>query len=165
LFYAQHNYPGVRFLTGGDWDYSFSALHSSSYMSMNPLMAWFTGNIGYHHVHHLNAKIPFYRLPEAMAALPELQTPVTLTLSPRTTLACLRLHLWDEANEALVPFPRRRRESAAHDANEPSPPNETGPLKACYLNTFDSTKATTAPRSMERGTEMASVMTITELTE
>ena len=50
-----------------EWAYEKAAMESSSYMVMNPVMAWLTGNIGYHHIHHLNSKIPFYRLPEVMA--------------------------------------------------------------------------------------------------
>ena len=71
LFYAQHNFPGVQFRNRDEWNYVFAALQSSSYIRMSRLMSWFTGNIGYHHVHHLNALIPFYRLPEAMAASSE----------------------------------------------------------------------------------------------
>jgi omega-6 fatty acid desaturase (delta-12 desaturase) len=71
-------------------------LESSSYMRLNRLMQWFTGNIGYHHIHHLNIRIPFYRLPEAMAAIPELQSPVTTTLAPRDIVDCFRSCLWDE---------------------------------------------------------------------
>ena len=75
------------------------ALESSSFMAMSGLMHWFTANIGYHHIHHLNAKIPFYRLPEAMKKIPELQHPKTTSLSLRETLRCLRLKVWDvEAN-------------------------------------------------------------------
>src|SRR5205807_742694 len=59
MFYAQHNFPDVQLQSDEKWDYSFAALKSSSYMTMNPVMHWFTGNIGYHHVHHLNARIPF----------------------------------------------------------------------------------------------------------
>jgi omega-6 fatty acid desaturase (delta-12 desaturase) len=65
-------------------------------------MSWFTGNIGYHHVHHLNAKIPFYRLPEAMAALQELQSPHTTSLAIGDIAACLRLKLWDPVTSRLV---------------------------------------------------------------
>jgi omega-6 fatty acid desaturase (delta-12 desaturase) len=61
LFYAQHNFPGVTFKDNKEWAYDKAAFESSSYMVMNPVMAWFTGNIGYHHIHHLNSKIPFYR--------------------------------------------------------------------------------------------------------
>ena len=73
LFYAQHNFPGVTFSENNEWAYEKAALESSSYMEMNPVMAWLTGNIGYHHIHHLNSKIPFYRLPEVMTRFKELQ--------------------------------------------------------------------------------------------
>src|SRR6266700_997616 len=72
LFYAKHNFPGVSFNDNSGWTYDKAALESSSFMKTNPVMAWFTANIGYHHIHHLNARIPFYRLPEAVAAIPEL---------------------------------------------------------------------------------------------
>jgi omega-6 fatty acid desaturase (delta-12 desaturase) len=104
LFYAQHNFPGVIRRDGGQWDHVHAALYSSSFMKMGPVMNWFTGNIGYHHVHHLNAKIPFYRLPEAMAGLEELQTPTVTTLTLRDIVACLRLKLWDPDQSKLVTF-------------------------------------------------------------
>jgi acyl-lipid omega-6 desaturase (Delta-12 desaturase) len=71
---------------------------------MGPIMNWFTGNIGYHHVHHLNAKIPFYRLPEAMAGIEELQSPTVTTLHPRDVLHCMRLKVWDPMAERLLTF-------------------------------------------------------------
>ncbi len=95
LFYAQHNFPKAQVMVGQDWTYLGAALRSSSYIRMGPIMRWFTGNIGYHHVHHVNAKIPFYRLPEAMAGISELQTPGATSLSPREVWKCLRLRLWD----------------------------------------------------------------------
>jgi omega-6 fatty acid desaturase (delta-12 desaturase) len=109
LFFAQHNFPGARIRPGREWDYIFAALNSSSYIRMNRLMSWFTGNIGYHHVHHLNSKIPFYRLPEAMAAIKELQAPVTTSLHPRNIFACLRLKLWDPVAEQHVPWKQEPR--------------------------------------------------------
>lgn len=105
LFYCQHNYPDVKLRDSSQWSYVFAALHSSSYTKMSRLMHWFSGNIGYHHVHHLNAHIPFYRLPEAMAGIQELQSPGTTSLRPRDVLACLRLKLWDVEHDRLVPFP------------------------------------------------------------
>jgi omega-6 fatty acid desaturase (delta-12 desaturase) len=75
---------------------------------MGRLMRWFTGNIGYHHVHHLNPKIPFYRLPEVMVAIKELQTPVITSLRPRDIAACLRLKLWDPVSEQHVPWKQAR---------------------------------------------------------
>jgi acyl-lipid omega-6 desaturase (Delta-12 desaturase) len=109
LFYAQHNFPGVRLRVSAEWDYVGAALEASSYCHMSPIMAWFTGNIGYHHVHHLNHHIPFYRLPETMKALEELQSPTRTTLLPWDVIACLRLKLWDTETESLVPFPSRRQ--------------------------------------------------------
>jgi omega-6 fatty acid desaturase (delta-12 desaturase) len=104
LFYAQHNFPAVKLRTRAEWTYVEAALSSSSFIRMSWLMHWFTGNIGYHHVHHLNARIPFYRLPEAMAVIPELQTPGTTSLLPRDVAACLRLKLWDPKQDRLVSF-------------------------------------------------------------
>ncbi len=95
LFYAQHNFPAVTFASNKDWTYEKAALESSSYMIMNPVMAWFTGNIGYHHIHHLNSKIPFYRLPEAMKHFPELQNCKTTSLKISDIYACFKLKVWN----------------------------------------------------------------------
>jgi acyl-lipid omega-6 desaturase (Delta-12 desaturase) len=70
LFYAQHNFPGVFLKDKEGWTYEGAALESSSHLKTNSLMAWFTANIGYHHIHHLNHRIPFYRLPEIYRAIP-----------------------------------------------------------------------------------------------
>jgi omega-6 fatty acid desaturase (delta-12 desaturase) len=75
LFYAQHNFEGVKLRGRHEWEFTRAALEASSYMPMGPAMRWFTADIGYHHVHHLNSRIPFYRLAEAMDAIPELQHP------------------------------------------------------------------------------------------
>lgn len=109
LFYAQHNFPGMRRRHGKDWDQVYAALNSSSYMRMGKLMHWFTGNIGYHHIHHLNAKIPFYRLKEAMAGIEELQSNVGTSLNPIEIIRCLRLKLWDPSTESLITFAAARR--------------------------------------------------------
>lgn len=104
LFYAQHNFPEMRLVPADEWNYYRGSLESSSYMKLGPVMAWLTGNIGYHHIHHLNPHIAFYRLPEAMRAIAELQHPPITTLHPRDILACLRLNLWDGKKERLVSF-------------------------------------------------------------
>lgn len=104
LFYTQHNFPSMQLRGRHDWEYSFAALRSSSMFDMGPVMHWFTGNIGYHHVHHLNHRIPFYRLPEAMAALPELQDPGRTSWRPSDVMACLRLKVWDPAKGRMVSF-------------------------------------------------------------
>jgi omega-6 fatty acid desaturase (delta-12 desaturase) len=105
LFYAQHNFPEIHIQPRETWSYTRAALESSSFMEMSPVMHWFTGNIGYHHVHHLNPSIPFYRLPEAMAQIPELQNPGRTSLLPRDVLSCFRLKLWDPQKQEMVGYP------------------------------------------------------------
>jgi omega-6 fatty acid desaturase (delta-12 desaturase) len=104
LFYAQHAFPGMRILPPAEWNRDRAALVGSSFLRLSRLMHWFTGNIGYHHVHHVNSLIPFYSLPAAMAAIPELQHPVTTSLHPRDILACFRANLWDETNQCVVRY-------------------------------------------------------------
>lgn len=107
LFYVQHNFPGVELRGRRDWDYVHAALRASSMFEMNPVMHWFTGNIGYHHVHHLNSHIPFYRLPEVVEAFPEALThPHPTSWRPRDVRACLALGLWDPDRQTMVPITR-----------------------------------------------------------
>jgi omega-6 fatty acid desaturase (delta-12 desaturase) len=104
LFYAQHNFPGVIFRSNVEWNYVNAALESSSYMAMNPFMQWVTANIGFHHIHHLNSKIPFYRLPEAMKQIPELQQARVTTLKPADIIACLKLKVWAPEQNKMIGF-------------------------------------------------------------
>jgi acyl-lipid omega-6 desaturase (Delta-12 desaturase) len=106
LFYAQHNFPDMNVQPRDQWEYSRAAMESSSYMKTGPVLAWLTGNIGFHHVHHLNPNIPFYRLPEAMEKIPELQNPLGTTgLSPRQIVACFEQKLWDQESGRMVGYP------------------------------------------------------------
>ena len=102
LFYAQHNFPGVSFKDKAGWTYEKAALESSSYLKTSRLMAWFSGNIGYHHIQHLNARIPFYRLPELFRDIPELRQAKTTTLHPLEILRCLRLKVWCVETQRMV---------------------------------------------------------------
>ncbi|MGZ0654757.1 fatty acid desaturase family protein [Coraliomargarita sp. W4R53] len=104
LFYAQHNFPMVVFKEKAGWSYEGAALDSSSYCKMGAFMNYMTANIGYHHIHHLNAKIPFYRLPEVYAELPELQTSRVTSLHPKEILRCLSLKVWDVEQQKLLPL-------------------------------------------------------------
>ncbi|MDH5490752.1 MAG: fatty acid desaturase [Myxococcales bacterium] len=105
LFYAQHNFEGIHIQPRSEWSYTRAALESSSYMKSGALMEWFTGSIGFHHVHHLNPAIPFYRLEETMAAIPELQSPGMTSLSPAEIVRCFRLKLWDPKQGRMVGYP------------------------------------------------------------
>jgi omega-6 fatty acid desaturase (delta-12 desaturase) len=104
LFFAQHSFKRMIILSPESWNFYRAALVSSCYMRLNRLMRWFTGNIGYHHIHHLNVRIPFYRLPEAMAAIPELRSPITTSLAPREIVDCFRASLWDESRQRMVSY-------------------------------------------------------------
>ncbi len=102
LFYAQHNFPTVTFVGNEEWTYEGAALDSSSFMKLNQAMHWFTANIGYHHIHHMNSRIPFYRLPEVWEAIPEMRTAKTTSLKIKDIWACLKLKVWDFDNKKMV---------------------------------------------------------------
>lgn len=104
LFFAQHSFKRMRIISSEAWTFYRAAMESSSYMRLNKIMQWFTGNIGYHHIHHLNVRIPFYRLPETMAAIPELQSPITTSLAPRDIVDCFQSCLWDEDRQRMVSY-------------------------------------------------------------
>jgi omega-6 fatty acid desaturase (delta-12 desaturase) len=123
LFYAQHNFPSVTFRDNSCWTYDNAALESSSFMRTGPVAGWFTANIGYHHVHHLNARIPFYRLPEVVASIPELQAPKTTSLHPAEIIRCLRLKVWDASAQRMIglrALRSSRREPQPQVFNQPS---------------------------------------------
>jgi len=120
LFYVQHNYPGVQLKGRREWDYVHAALNCSSYFKMSKVMHWFTGNIGYHHVHHLNPRIPFYALPDVMEAMPELQTPGVTTWKLSHVLECFSLKLWDFEQNRFVGF-----DAAPTGAGTPAAPSAT----------------------------------------
>ena len=82
MFYVQHQFEDTYWRSREQWDYTTSAMAGSSFYKLPSILNWFSGNIGYHHIHHLNHKIPFYRLPEAMKALAELQNPGSITINP-----------------------------------------------------------------------------------
>jgi omega-6 fatty acid desaturase (delta-12 desaturase) len=109
MFFAQHSFKRMHILSKEAWTYYRAAMESSSYMRLNKMMQWFTGNIGFHHIHHLNVRIPFYRLPDVMDAIPELQSPVTTTLSLRDINDCFRCCLWDEDRQRMVSYREARR--------------------------------------------------------
>jgi acyl-lipid omega-6 desaturase (Delta-12 desaturase) len=102
LFYSQHNFPNAQFRENQDWTYDNAALTSTSFMKMPAIFHWITGDIGYHHVHHLNARIPFYRLRETMQSMPELQQAPTTSLYPDEIWRCFQLKLWDSEKGKMI---------------------------------------------------------------
>ncbi len=103
LFYVQHQFEDVYWEHGADWDYEKAALQGSSYYQLPRILQWFSGNIGFHHVHHLSPRIPKYHLEKCHRSEPLFQTvkPVTLLSS----LKSLRFRLWDERRRKMVGYP------------------------------------------------------------
>jgi omega-6 fatty acid desaturase (delta-12 desaturase) len=102
LFYIQHQFENTWWNRGKAWTFEEAALYGSSYYALPNILQWFSGNIGLHHIHHLCAKIPNYRLQECMDALPELSTINRMTL--RDSLKCVFWALWDENKRKMVTF-------------------------------------------------------------
>jgi omega-6 fatty acid desaturase (delta-12 desaturase) len=111
LFYIQHQYEQAYWQPHRTWDFTRSALEGSSYYRLPRVLQWFTGNIGFHHIHHLNSRIPNYHLPACYAAEPSLREAVTLGL--RDSLRCTGLKLWDERLQRMVSFAEARPSPAA----------------------------------------------------
>ncbi len=102
LFYVQHQFEDVAWARGESWSHYDAALAGSSFYDLPGLLRWFTANIGIHHIHHLNSRIPYYRLPKVLRDHPELKSVGRLTLMD--SLKSARLSLWCESREKLVTF-------------------------------------------------------------
>lgn len=112
LFYVQHQFDGVAWARDGSWDMHEAALHGSSYYDLPAVLRWFTANIGLHHIHHLNSRIPYYRLRQVLRDHPELGQVGRVTFWQ--SLRLVRLALWDEYHQRMVSFREMR---AARRAN------------------------------------------------
>jgi acyl-lipid omega-6 desaturase (Delta-12 desaturase) len=103
LFYVQHTFERAYWTKQKDWNYDAAAVAGSSYYDLPQVLHWLTGNIGYHHIHHMQPRIPNYRLREAFESDPLLRRAPRLTL--RTSLNCARMKLWDEDLGRMTGFP------------------------------------------------------------
>ncbi len=106
LFYVQHQFDGVYWERSDKWDFVTQALEGSSYYKLPKLLQWFSGNIGFHHIHHLSARIPNYYLEKVQNCIPELQSVRAITLFE--SFKCLKFRLWDEERNRLVGFSELR---------------------------------------------------------
>jgi acyl-lipid omega-6 desaturase (Delta-12 desaturase) len=111
LFYVQHQFEGVYWQRHEGWTYAESALRGSSHLRLPKVLQFFTGNIGLHHVHHLNPRIPNYNLQRAHDENPVFESVPTLTLAQG--IRALRLKLYDEKRGQLVNFAAARARAAA----------------------------------------------------
>ena len=106
LFYVQHQFEGAYWERRADWDYTSAALRGSSYYKLPRILQWFSGNIGFHHIHHLSPRIPNYNLERCHRADPlfEQVQPITLFASLKSST----FRFWDEQRGRLVGYRRLR---------------------------------------------------------
>ncbi len=111
LFYIQHQFEDAYWETTGEWDYVEASLRGSSNLQLPRILRWVTGDIGLHHVHHVAPKIPNYRLEQCHEENELFHHSPVVTL--RSGLSALRLALWDEERQQLVPIRDARHAGAA----------------------------------------------------
>jgi omega-6 fatty acid desaturase (delta-12 desaturase) len=126
MLYIQHQYEDTYYQAPGSWKFELAALQGSSYLQLPRPLAWCVGNANYHHVHHLSAKIPNYRLRAAHDSHPMFRRTPVVTI--RSSIETFRLKLWDTESQSLVPFPHRA-------------PNQVGALPAGTENARSSAVA------------------------
>lgn len=102
LFYVQHTFEDSYFEVNSEWEYVLAAVEGSSFYKLPKLLQFLTGNIGFHHIHHLSPRVPNYRLEKAHYNTDALQHVPTITLA--TSLQSLRFRLWDEEKKNFVTF-------------------------------------------------------------
>ncbi len=102
LFFVQHQFENTYWEKDESWDYTQAALQGSSYYKLPKVLQWFTGNIGFHHIHHLSPRIPNYHLEKCHKENQLFQKAVILTF--RSSLKSMMLSLWDEKHKKLVGF-------------------------------------------------------------
>ncbi|MBW7474741.1 fatty acid desaturase [Paenibacillus oenotherae] len=107
LFYVQHQFEDSYFENEEEWSFVQAAVEGSSYYKLPKPLQWITGNIGFHHVHHLSPKVPNYNLEKAHDAAPPLQEATTITIA--SSLKALRYRLWDEKAKTFVSFKAVKR--------------------------------------------------------
>lgn len=131
MLYIQHQYEDTYYQSGAEWKFELAALQGSSYLKLPRPLAWAVGNANFHHVHHLSARIPNYRLRAAHEQQPMFAATPVVTI--RGSVAAFRLKLWDEETGSLVRFPPQRqlhvnkRTSAANWVEEHSITPEPSP--------------------------------------
>ena len=102
MFYVQHQFEDVYWERGDDWDYTAAALQGSSFYELPKILQWFSGNIGFHHIHHLSSRIPNYNLERCGRSHPMFRDVKPITLF--SSLKSLTLRLWDEKLKKLVVY-------------------------------------------------------------
>jgi acyl-lipid omega-6 desaturase (Delta-12 desaturase) len=107
IFYVQHQFEGVYWARQREWDFVSASIEGGSFYQLPAVLNWFTGNIGYHHVHHLNSRIPNYNLPKCHDQIPELNKVPKISLW--SGFKAVSYRLWDEQSNRLVSFRAARK--------------------------------------------------------
>ncbi|MGB8464639.1 MAG: fatty acid desaturase [Terrimicrobiaceae bacterium] len=118
LFYVQHQFEGVSWERGESWDFTQAALKGSSFYRLPRILQWFSGNIGFHHIHHLSPRIPNYNLESCHRADPLFQSVPAITLF--SSMKSFAFRLWDEESRKLVGF-RHLRHQGRKSSSNPDP--------------------------------------------
>lgn len=124
LFYVQHQFEDVYWERHPDWDFAEAALHGSSFYKLPRILQWFSGNIGFHHIHHLSPRIPNYNLERCHESHPLFQRvkPLTFLKSFKT----MGYRLWDEQMRKLVSFRHIKGMRRAGKTGQGVPPSDGG---------------------------------------
>jgi len=113
LFYVQHQFEDTYWAQGKEWDFTAAAMEGSSYYKLPKIMQWFSGNIGFHHIHHLNPMVPNYNLEKCHHSDPFFQVAPELNLW--TSIKTIKFRLWDEANGKMISFRELKNQLAAQE--------------------------------------------------
>ncbi len=100
LFFVQHQYEDVYWKTTSDWNYNVAALEGCSYLKLPAVLQWFSGNIGFHHIHHLNHRVPNYNLQACYEENEVFQNPTVLTM--KDIISCINMKIYDEQHGRLL---------------------------------------------------------------
>lgn len=126
LFYVQHQFEDAYWERSEDWDYTTAAMQGSSFYKLPKILQWFSGNIGFHHIHHLSSRIPNYNLERCHRSDPMFKEVVPLTLTG--SLKSITFRLWDEKARKLISFRQLRKQQKAEEDGKADPEdNETKP--------------------------------------
>ncbi|MDT8863011.1 fatty acid desaturase [Alkalihalobacillus sp. MEB130] len=123
LFYVQHQFEDSYFEDEQDWDYVKAAIDGSSYYKLPKVLQWVTGNIGFHHVHHLSPRVPNYNLEKVHESTPPLQQATTITVG--SSLQSIRFRLYDQNSRTFVSFKQVKHLLAKPTSNVSLKPRQT----------------------------------------
>ena len=113
LFYVQHQFEDAYWEETKNWDFTTAAMEGSSYYKLPKVLQWFSGNIGFHHIHHLNPRIPNYNLERCHHSDPFFRNAPELNIF--TSLRSIKYRLWDEDNGKMISFRDLKRQLAEED--------------------------------------------------